>query len=75
MARSLFRDKKRSGCLMRLKAFMSLDRKRGCSKTSIMWAKCSLWNSLMEEFQGMAAPSTSSQGETRCVAEGAPRPY
>ena len=74
MARSLFRDKKRSGCLMHLKASMSLDRKRGCSKTSVMWAECSFWNSLMEEFQEMAASSTSSQGETKCVAEGA-RPH
>ena len=66
MARSLFRDKKRSGCLMRLKASMSLGRRRGYSKASTLWAECPFWNSLMEEFQGMAASSTSSQGDQVC---------
>ena len=42
MARSLFRDKKRSGCLMRLKASMSLGRRRGYSKASTLWAECPL---------------------------------
>ena len=36
MARSLFRDIKRSGCLMRLRAFMSLGRRRGYSRASVM---------------------------------------
>ena len=32
MARSLFRDMKRSGCLMCLKAAMSFGRRRVCSR-------------------------------------------
>ena len=63
MARSLFRDKKRSGCLTLFKASMSLGKRRGYSKASTMWAECHRWNSLMEAFQGMVAPSTSSQGD------------
>ena len=34
MARSLFRDMKRSGCLMCLRATMSFDRRRGYSRAS-----------------------------------------
>ena len=67
MTRSLFRDKKRFGCLMRLKASISFGRRRGYSKASTMWAECPLWNSLIEEFQGIVVPSTSSQGDhVRC---------
>ena len=67
MARSIFKDKKRFGYLMCLKAFMSLGKRRGCSKASAMWAECPLWNFLIEEFQGIVVPSTSSQGDhVRC---------
>jgi len=37
VAKSLFRDKKSSGCLMRFRASMSLGRRRGHSKTSAIW--------------------------------------
>ena len=63
MARSIFKDKKKSGCLMCLKAFMSLGKRRGYSKALAMWAECPLWNFLMKEFQGMTALSTSSRGD------------
>ena len=67
MTRSLFRDKKRSDYLTHLKACMSLGKRMGCSKASAMWAECPLWNSLIEEFQGMVVVSTSSRGDlVRC---------
>ena len=67
MARSLFKDMKRSGCLTRLKASMSLGRRRGYFKASAIWAECPLWNSQIEEFQGMVVLSTSSRGDhVRC---------
>ena len=37
MAKSLFRDKKRFGCLMHLATSMSLGKRRDCSKASTMW--------------------------------------
>ena len=36
MARSLFKDRKSSGCLKRLRASISLRKRRGCSKASAM---------------------------------------
>ena len=66
MARFLFRDRKRSDCLTRLKAFISLGKSRGCSKALAMWAECPRWNSLIKAFQGMSAPSTSNQGNHMC---------
>ena len=61
-AKSFFRDKKRSCCLTFFKAGMSFGSKRGCSKMSAAYWVFPIWNSLMEELQGMAAPSNSNLG-------------
>ena len=67
MARSLFRDIKRSGCLIFFTTSISLGRRNGCSKTSTIWVEWPFWNSLTKAFQGMAAPSTFSRGDQmRC---------
>ena len=67
MVRSLFRDIKRSCCLIFLIASMSLGRRKSCSKASAIWAEWPLWNSLTEAFQRMEASSTSSRGDqVRC---------
>ena len=63
IARFLFRDIKRSCCLIFLTTSMSLGRRSGCSKASTIWAEWPLWNSLTEAFQRIAAPSTSSWGD------------
>ena len=60
MAKSLFRDKKSSACLMHFRASISLGRRRGHSRVSTTWQEWPLWNSLIEEFQGNAAPSNSN---------------
>ena len=67
MARSLFRDIKRSGYLIFFISSISLGRRSGCSKTSTIWVEWPCWNSLTEAFQGMAALSTYSRGDqVRC---------
>jgi len=37
MAKSLFRDKKSSGCLICFRASISLGRRRGCFRASTTW--------------------------------------
>ena len=67
MVRPLFKDMKRYCCFSFLTASISLGKRNGCSKTSAIFAEWPLWNFLIEAFQGMAAPSTSSQGDqVRC---------
>ena len=62
-ARSLLRDKKRSCCLIFLRASISFGKRSGCSKASPTWEACPLWKSLTEAVHGMAAPSTSNLGD------------
>ena len=61
MARSLFRDMKRSCCLVRLRPSMSLRKRRGYSKASARKVVCPLWDSQIVASQGMGAPPNSSQ--------------
>ena len=61
MARSLFRDMKRSCCLIRLRPSMSLGKRRGCSKALARKVVCPLWDSEIVASQGMGAPPNSSR--------------
>ena len=61
MARSLFRDMKRSCCLVCLRPSMSLGKRRGCSKALARKVVCPLWDSEIVASQGMGAPPNSSR--------------
>ena len=62
MARSLFRDIKRSCCLVCLRPSMSLGRRRGYSKALARKVAYPLWDSQIVASQGMGAPPNSSRG-------------
>ena len=59
--RSLFRDRKRTDCHIFFNATISFSKRKGCSRPLTRQWACPFWNSLMVEFQGMAASSSSSR--------------
>ena len=76
MARSLFRDLKRSCYFSFPTASISLGKRSGCSKVSAICAEWPLWNSLTKAFQGMVAPFTSSWGDqVHCLVRTSAKVY
>ena len=63
IARSIFNDMKRSGCLVVWSLSMSRDKRRGYCRASARNDACSRWDSQRVVSQGMGAPSNSSRGD------------
>ena len=60
---------KRSDCLVHLRPFISLGRRRGCSKALARWVAYALWDSQIMASQGKGAPSNSSRRAQVCTPQ------
>ena len=72
IARSLFNDIKRSGCLVRLRPSISLGRRRGCCRALARMVTCPLWDSRAWHPKKWEHPTPQAEGP-KCAALGVPQ--